>query len=101
MFEARRHGPECVDLPLDSPLALLLRDRARQLRLVHPRPAADLEVACSLEQLRLRRPQVVDAAERLAAAVACRVAALRGARIRWALALLGLPVVAHLLERVH
>src|SRR5215207_9842297 len=79
---------------------LLLADGFGKLGLAHARAALDPELLGPLVQLLLGVAVEVDAGEGLGRALAGRLAALGRLRVGRALALLGLPVVALLLERV-
>src|SRR4029450_4176168 len=89
-------APRC---PLLGPL-LLPADGLGQLRLGHAGPALDPEPPGPLVQLLLGVADGVDPPVGLAGALAGRLAAPGRLRVGGALPLLGLPVVALLLERV-
>src|SRR5215204_1943153 len=80
--------------------ALLARDRVRQLALRHRRPPLDPGLPGALVELLLGVAAHVDAAVRALGRVAGLRAPLGGLGVRRALAVLRLPVVADLLERV-
>src|SRR3954447_3800088 len=86
--------------PASETSILLSCDRSPELFLVHLRPAANVQLACPLHELRLRRAIDIDATEGLALAISSLCATLRRLGIGRTLPLLGLPVVVDLLERV-
>src|SRR5829696_4058698 len=94
----------CLSLPRSkirsSGSLLLLADGLGQLGLAHAGPALDPELLGPLVQLLLGVADGVDARVGLGRALAGGLAALGRLGVGRALALLGLPVVAHLLERV-
>src|SRR4030095_163252 len=94
----------CLSLPRSKMSLLgwllLLADGLAQLGLGQAGTALDPELPGPLVQLLLGVADGVDAAVGLGGALAGRLAALGRLRVGRALALLGLPVVAHLLERV-
>src|SRR5215217_8910958 len=94
----------CLSLPRSKMSLLgwllLLADGLRQLGLGHAGTALDPELPGPLVQLLLGVADGVDARVGLARALPRRLAALGRLRVGRALALLGLPVVALLLERV-
>src|SRR5215217_7941196 len=94
----------CLSLPRSKMSLLgwllLLADGLGQLGLGHAGPALDPQLLRPLVQLLLGVADGVDAGVGLGRALAGRLAALGRLRVGRALALLGLPVVAHLLERV-
>src|SRR4051812_23400152 len=86
--------------PASETSILLSCDRSPELFLVHSRAAANVQLACPVHELRLRRAIDIDATEGLALAISSRCAALCRLGIGRTLPLLRLPVVVDLLERV-
>src|SRR4051812_1692437 len=80
-------------------LGVGLLDGLHQLVLLHPGPPADVELLRHLHQVRLRGVGIHSAGG-LAAALAGRPTRLLGLLVGGPLVVLGLPVVADLLERV-
>src|SRR5947209_7542908 len=81
-------------------LVLFPGNRPGKVLFRHPRPAANAQVPGPLVELPLRMAEHVDAAERLAGPVPGCPSAAGRLRIRRALVVLRLPMVADLLERV-
>src|SRR5919198_506685 len=110
MARGGRVSPPVVTIRATRPASVRSRAIARlrlfggdgpgELSLGHLRPTPHVKPSGTIHELVLGRAIEIDAAERLAFASAGTTAPLPGARIRWALVLLGLPVGAHLLERV-
>src|SRR5439155_23931838 len=80
--------------------SLLARHRPRELLLAHLRAPLDAELLGALVQLLLGVALDVDAAVGLLRVLAGEAPALRGLRVRGALLVLGLPVIAALLGDV-